>query len=157
MFYYSPFLLLSSSANMLFKAALKETRAVEGDSTSGPPSSHQPVKDVPHPYLLALGVLSVQKVRVWYVCSSHMYIAQLVEVCNGLHIILLCWWFEALSSATCNNVWNLVVLKFIRRKPNGQKKVSVLERCHFELHARAVFGERKGVPIREVSSFQECP
>ncbi|CAI8044878.1 Kinesin-like protein KIF23, partial [Geodia barretti] len=48
-------------ANMLFKAALKETRAVEGDSTSGPPSSHQPVKDVPHPYLLALGVLSVQK------------------------------------------------------------------------------------------------
>ena len=26
-----------------------------------------------------------------------------------------------------------------------------------ELHARTVIGKRKGVLIREVSSFQECP
>ena len=55
---------LSLSANMLYKAALKETRTEEMDSKTSPAAaSGQPPEDLPHPYLLALGVLSVQKVR----------------------------------------------------------------------------------------------
>jgi kinesin family protein 23 len=44
-------------ANMLYKAALKETRAVETDSRPAAVPAEAP----PHPYLLALGVLSIQK------------------------------------------------------------------------------------------------
>ena len=40
---------------MLYKAALKETKAVDTEAKSE--------EAPPHPYLLALGVLSIQKVR----------------------------------------------------------------------------------------------
>ena len=44
-----------------------------------------------------------------------------------------------------------------RERETGQKKVSILVRCPIsgvELRVRTVLGERKGVLIREVSSFQ---
>ena len=62
---------------MLYKAALKETRTGETDSKTSPAAATgQPPEDLPHPYLLALGVLSVQKVRTLtelLAISSHSF------------------------------------------------------------------------------------
>ena len=55
-------------ANLLYKAALKEATAMQSEDSSGDDAEKQrPAMtfdpQAPHPYLLALGVLSVQ--RVW--------------------------------------------------------------------------------------------
>ena len=47
-------------ANMLYKAALREAAAVVSEEDERPPATFNP--NAPHPYTLALGVLSVQKV-----------------------------------------------------------------------------------------------
>ncbi len=56
--------LLSPPANLLYKAALREAAVSSSEGTSEGSSEDLSNPSLSHPYLLALGVLAVQKVEM---------------------------------------------------------------------------------------------
>ena len=64
------------------------------------------------------------------------------------------------TTVRCRLTWRGVCIsgvKIASKNCSWGEKVSLLERCpYFGLHPRTALGEREGVLIREVSSFQGC-